>query len=102
MHWSGSSAAAKRCRRTCKLKVSEALPEAALHNLYGPTEAAIDVTAWTCVAEAGRPVPIGRPIAATQTWVLDARMEPVPQGVPGELYLGGAGLGARIPGPPGA
>ncbi|SIO44250.1 non-ribosomal peptide synthetase [Paraburkholderia phenazinium] len=84
-----------------QLKVAEALPEVALHNLYGPTEAAIDVTAWTCVAEAGRPVPIGRPIAATQTWVLDARMEPVPQGVPGELYLGGAGLARGYLGRPG-
>ncbi|MFT4065914.1 amino acid adenylation domain-containing protein [Paraburkholderia sp.] len=73
-------------------RAAEVLPSVALHNLYGPTEAAIDVTAWTCVDEPGRPVPIGRPIAATQTWVLDARMTPVPPGVPGELYLGGAGL----------
>ncbi|WP_322029488.1 non-ribosomal peptide synthetase [Paraburkholderia sp. J76] len=79
-------------------RVAETMPGVALYNLYGPTEAAIDVTAWTCVDEPGRPVPIvpivpiGRPIAATQTWVLDARMAPVPQGVPGELYLGGAGL----------
>ena len=82
-------------------KVSEAMPQVVLHNLYGPTEAAIDVTAWTCVAEAGRPVPIGRPIAATQTWVLDARMQPVPQGLPGELYLGGAGLARGYLGRPG-
>ena len=82
-------------------KVSEAMPQVVLHNLYGPTEAAIDVTAWTCIAEAGRPVPIGRPIAATQTWVLDARMQPVPQGVPGELYLGGAGLARGYLGRPG-
>ncbi|MDR5852260.1 non-ribosomal peptide synthetase [Caballeronia sp. LZ003] len=73
-------------------RVAAALPAVALHNLYGPTEAAIDVTAWTCVDEAARAVPIGRPIAATQTRVLDARMTPVAAGVPGELYLGGAGL----------
>ncbi|WP_414447724.1 amino acid adenylation domain-containing protein [Burkholderia sp. 22PA0099] len=73
-------------------RTAAVLPGVALHNLYGPTEAAIDVTAWTCIDEAGRPVPIGRPIAATQTWVLDARLNPVPPGVPGELYLGGAGL----------
>ncbi|NIF65511.1 amino acid adenylation domain-containing protein, partial [Burkholderia sp. Cy-647] len=73
-------------------RVAAVLPGVELHNLYGPTEAAIDVTAWACVDEAGRAVPIGRPIAATQTWVLDARLNPVPPGVPGELYLGGAGL----------
>jgi len=75
-----------------RVRLAEVLPGITLHNLYGPTEAAIDVTAWTCIDEPGRPVPIGRPIAATQTWVLDARMAPVPPGVPGELYLGGAGL----------
>nr|WP_244486973.1 non-ribosomal peptide synthetase [Burkholderia plantarii] len=73
-------------------RVANVLPGVGLFNLYGPTEAAIDVTAWTCIDEAGRAVPIGRPIAATQTWVLDARLNPVPPGVPGELYLGGAGL----------
>ncbi|ACR31387.1 non-ribosomal peptide synthetase [Burkholderia glumae] len=73
-------------------RVANVLPGVDLFNLYGPTEAAIDVSAWRCVDEAGRAVPIGRPIAATQTWVLDARLNPVPPGVPGELYLGGAGL----------
>ncbi|GLQ98962.1 non-ribosomal peptide synthase/polyketide synthase [Dyella mobilis] len=64
-----------------------------LHNLYGPTEAAIDVTAWTCRDEtAGSAVPIGAPIWNTQTYVLDARLQPVPAGVPGELYLAGTGL----------
>ena len=84
-----------------RARVAGVLPEVALHNLYGPTEAAIDVTAWTCIDEPGRPVPIGRPIAATQTWVLDARMSPVPPGVPGELYLGGAGLARGYLGRPG-
>jgi amino acid adenylation domain-containing protein len=64
-----------------------------LHNLYGPTEAAIDVTYWKCEAnDARHVVPIGRPIANTQVYVLDGRLEPVPLGVKGELYLGGAGL----------
>jgi amino acid adenylation domain-containing protein/non-ribosomal peptide synthase protein (TIGR01720 family) len=68
------------------------LPNAALYNLYGPTEAAIDVTHWTCVDEGADCVPIGQPIANLRTHVLDADLSPVPWGVAGELYLGGAGL----------
>ena len=64
-----------------------------LHNLYGPTEAAVDVTFWACQPNHGRrSVPIGKPIANTQIYVLDELMEPSPFGVPGELYIGGAGL----------
>jgi non-ribosomal peptide synthetase component F len=72
--------------------VFKQLPNAKLYNLYGPTEAAIDVTHWTCRDEAGSNIPIGQPIAATQTFILDTNLNPVPQGVAGELYLGGAGL----------
>ena len=68
------------------------LPQAALYNLYGPTEAAIDVTHWTCCDDDQNSVPIGQPISGVQTRVLDGGLKPVPQGVVGELYLGGAGL----------
>ncbi|AZE60746.1 non-ribosomal peptide synthase/polyketide synthase [Pseudomonas synxantha] len=68
------------------------LPNAALFNLYGPTEAAIDVTHWTCREEGKASVPIGQPIANLSTYILDAELQPVPPGVIGELYLGGAGL----------
>ncbi|HLJ26156.1 MAG TPA: non-ribosomal peptide synthase/polyketide synthase [Candidatus Angelobacter sp.] len=64
-----------------------------LHNLYGPTEAAVDVTFWFCKRNQERhSVPIGKPIANIQTYVLDELMHPTPVGVPGELYIGGAGL----------
>ncbi len=70
------------------------LPQAELHNLYGPTEAAVDVTAWQCRPDDTSPVvPIGKPIANTQIYILDGRGEPVPIGVPGELHIGGANVG---------
>jgi amino acid adenylation domain-containing protein/non-ribosomal peptide synthase protein (TIGR01720 family) len=66
---------------------------AALYNLYGPTEAAVDVTAWSCERTGARPaVPIGRPIANTQIYLLDRYLHPVPIGVPGEIHIGGVGL----------
>jgi amino acid adenylation domain-containing protein/non-ribosomal peptide synthase protein (TIGR01720 family) len=66
---------------------------AGLHNLYGPTEAAIDVTFWACRAEEGqRSVPIGHAIANTRIHILDADLNPVPEGVSGELYIAGVNL----------
>lgn len=66
---------------------------AELHNLYGPTEAAVDVSYWPASAQdRSRPVPIGFPVWNTRLYVLDARMQPLPVGVPGDLYLGGVQL----------
>ncbi|OLT62072.1 non-ribosomal peptide synthetase [Moorena bouillonii] len=64
-----------------------------LHNLYGPTEAAIDVTWWPCVPDKQQKIiPIGRPIANIQMYILDQHQQPVPIGVAGELHIAGAGL----------
>jgi amino acid adenylation domain-containing protein len=66
---------------------------AQLHNHYGPTETTIDATSWTWDAPNHQhSVPIGRPIANTQVYILDSHLQPVPVGVPGELYIGGDGL----------
>ncbi|MFZ0962496.1 MAG: amino acid adenylation domain-containing protein [Terriglobia bacterium] len=65
-----------------------------LHNLYGPTEAAVDVTHWTCRrGDERKIVPIGRPVANTQIYILDHHLQPVPMGVPGELHIGGVQVG---------
>ena len=67
--------------------------DAQLHNLYGPTEAAIDVTYYQCQPDDNlHTVPIGRPIANTQIYLLDDHLQLVPVGVPGELYIGGVGV----------
>ncbi|HEX8275796.1 MAG TPA: amino acid adenylation domain-containing protein [Longimicrobiaceae bacterium] len=63
-----------------------------VRNLYGPSEDTTYST-WTAVPRgAGREPTIGRPLANTRAYVLDAGLEPAPVGVPGELYLAGAGL----------
>ncbi|MFE8605167.1 non-ribosomal peptide synthetase [Archangium violaceum] len=63
-----------------------------LYNLYGPTEDTTYSTYVRVSRDAQREPTIGKPLAGTQGHVLDARMQLVPVGVPGELYLGGAGL----------
>ena len=74
-------------------RFQQKLPHARLDNLYGPTEAAIDVTSWNCGQDLSpESVPIGKPIANTAIYLLDDRMERVPVGVAGELYIGGRGL----------
>jgi amino acid adenylation domain-containing protein len=71
----------------------ELLPYVGLHNLYGPTETAVDVTAWNCASDTPLAcIPIGRPISNTRIYILDGHGEPVPIGVAGEIYIGGAGV----------
>ena len=69
--------------------------DAQLYNLYGPTEAAVDVTFWQCQDSFTnqKTVPIGRPIANIQIYLLDKYLNPVAFGVAGEVYIGGVGVG---------
>ncbi|GAA1945970.1 hypothetical protein GCM10009754_12290 [Amycolatopsis minnesotensis] len=66
------------------------LPGTEAYNLYGPTESTVDALVAR-VSETDRPL-VGRPVANTSAYVLDAALRPVPPGVTGELYLAGAGL----------
>lgn len=75
-------------------KFLAAVPGCRLVNAYGPTE----VTTITCAYavppghDPVHPVPIGRPIAATEVHILDGKLRPVPPGTPGQLYVGGDGV----------
>uniref|UniRef100_UPI00135AA894 non-ribosomal peptide synthetase n=1 Tax=Pseudomonas izuensis TaxID=2684212 RepID=UPI00135AA894 len=60
-------------------------------NTYGPTECTVDATGCAVDDFPARPI-IGRPIANVRTYVLDAWLNPMPVGVPGELHIGGAGV----------
>ncbi len=69
------------------------LPKTKLYNEYGPTEATVWCSVEQCSPEQHRPlVPIGRPIADTQIYLLDRHLNPVPAGVPGELCIAGPGV----------
>ncbi|HJT55100.1 MAG TPA: amino acid adenylation domain-containing protein, partial [Ktedonobacteraceae bacterium] len=66
-------------------------PRRAYFNAYGPTETTVCATVAACTNTGQKP-PLGRPLANTQIYLLDAHGQPVPIGIPGELYIGGIGL----------
>ena len=84
-------------------KVLQHLPNCQLINGYGPTEGTTFTTCFpiqtSSILEPS--VPIGWPLANTQTYILDPYLQPVPVGVPGELYIGGDGLARNYHNRPG-
>src|SRR4029450_4949449 len=92
--WPGSSSLTLWCggEALSAELAAQLLPKArGLWDLYGPTE----TTSWAAlhrVTGEQDPIPIGRPMANTELYILDTARSPVPVGVPGELYIGGAGV----------
>lgn len=77
-------------------QVNTLAPDCRVFNHYGPTETTIGTVMREVPngsAERDDGVPIGRPFANTQAYVLDEQLNPVPPGIPGQLYIGGAGVG---------
>ncbi|NOK22272.1 amino acid adenylation domain-containing protein, partial [Corallococcus carmarthensis] len=91
--WKGAGVKALTGGEALPRELAKALRErcASVWNVYGPTETTVWSTAYE-VEEGVGPVPIGRPIAGTRVYVLDVSLQPVPVGVPGELYIAGEGV----------
>ncbi|WP_414586468.1 amino acid adenylation domain-containing protein [Scytonema sp. PCC 10023] len=85
--------AGELCSRELVDRHYQILPQTTLFNEYGPTEATVWSSVYRCQSdELKSSIPIGRAIANTQIYLLDEQLNPVPVGVPGELYIGGAGV----------
>jgi len=78
--------------RDLQQRFYEQLKNTQLYNLYGPTEATIDTTYCLCSNQPPVFDSIGKPISNVQVYLLDPRLQPVPMGVIGEIYIGGAGI----------
>ncbi|WP_128430369.1 non-ribosomal peptide synthetase [Streptomyces cyaneus] len=80
----------------CRALLRQVREDAVVVNAYGGTEATVDSTVFTPTEDTLRDgvyVPVGRPLPNTRVYVLDAAMQIVPVGVPGEIWIGGDGVG---------
>ncbi|MEH2169754.1 MAG: amino acid adenylation domain-containing protein [Nostoc sp.] len=85
--------AGESCPKELVKQHRELLPQTYLFNEYGPTEATVWSSVYDCQNhDLNNSVPIGRPIANTQIYLLDSQLQPVPIGVSGEIYIGGLGV----------
>ena len=84
--------AGEACPPTLVQEHFRILPGTSLYNEYGPTEASVWCIAHQVLEDDQSMVPIGRPINNTKVYILDKHLQPVPIGVPGELYIAGTGL----------
>jgi len=92
------------CPQSLLERVKELAPDCQVINHYGPTETTVGATTFA-TGETGtqtNTVPLGRPLANVQAYVCDQSMRLTPLGVPGELYLGGAGVARGYVGKPDA
>ncbi|WP_258382621.1 non-ribosomal peptide synthetase, partial [Streptomyces sp. NTH33] len=98
--WTGGEAVPGSAVR----RVLDACPDLTVVDVYGPTETTTFATRRVFGAGDALPatLPIGRPLDDTRVYVLDSALQPQPPGVPGELYLAGAGLARGYAGRPGA
>ncbi|MBW4635491.1 MAG: amino acid adenylation domain-containing protein [Iphinoe sp. HA4291-MV1] len=86
--------AGEPCSNELVKRHHELLPRTSLFNEYGPTEGTVWSSVYDCHNHDLRtPVPIGRPIANTQIYLLNSYGQPVPIGVRGEVHIGGLGVG---------
>lgn len=84
--------AGEACQAAVAARHTQVCPQAALYNEYGPTEGSVWCSLYHAHGDEQGVLPIGRPIANMNLWVLNERLQPVAPGVAGEIYLSGAGI----------
>lgn len=80
------------CSAALLAKVEQLAPECLVFNHYGPTETTVGAITCQLSGRSTSHIPLGRPVPNTRTYLLDQYRQPVPVGVAGELYIGGAGV----------